>query len=71
MRDFKTSIKASVKPRLTNTVREYYEGNRPTTSIMFDKLTTNTLGKLIALYEHKIFVQGIIWDINSYYQWVD
>jgi glucose-6-phosphate isomerase len=36
---------------------------------LFDKLTPNTLGKLIALYEHKIFVQGIIWDINSYDQW--
>jgi len=46
-----------------------FEGNRPTTSIMFDKLTPHTLGKLIALYEHKIFVQGIIWDINSYDQW--
>ncbi|MDX1914437.1 MAG: glucose-6-phosphate isomerase [Methylophilus sp.] len=46
-----------------------FEGNRPTTSIMFNKLTPHTLGKLIALYEHKIFVQGIIWDINSYDQW--
>ncbi len=46
-----------------------FEGNRPTTSILFDKLTPNTLGKLIALYEHKIFVQGIMWDINSYDQW--
>lgn len=46
-----------------------FEGNRPTTSIMFDQLTPNTLGKLIALYEHKIFVQGMIWDINSYDQW--
>jgi glucose-6-phosphate isomerase len=46
-----------------------FEGNRPTTSIMFDKLTPNTLGKLIALYEHKIFVQGIVWNINSYDQW--
>ena len=46
-----------------------FEGNRPTTSIMFNKLTPNTLGKLIALYEHKIFVQGIMWDINSYDQW--
>ncbi len=46
-----------------------FEGNRPSTSILFDKLTPNTLGKLIALYEHKIFVQGIIWDINSYDQW--
>lgn len=46
-----------------------FMGNRPTTSILFDKLTPYTLGKLIALYEHKIFVQGIIWDINSYDQW--
>lgn len=46
-----------------------FEGNRPSTSILFDKVTPNTLGKLIALYEHKIFVQGIIWDINSYDQW--
>jgi len=46
-----------------------FEGNRPTTSILFEKLTPNTLGKLIALYEHKIFVQGILWDINSFDQW--
>lgn len=46
-----------------------FEGNRPSTSILFDKLTPNTLGKLIALYEHKIFAQGMIWDINSYDQW--
>lgn len=46
-----------------------FDGNRPTTSILFDQLTPRTLGKLIALYEHKIFVQGIIWDINSYDQW--
>ena len=46
-----------------------FEGNRPTTSILFDKLTPNTLGKLIALYEHKIFVQGMMWDINSFDQW--
>ncbi|MBZ4201325.1 MAG: glucose-6-phosphate isomerase [Methylotenera sp.] len=46
-----------------------FEGNRPSSSILFDKLTPHTLGKLIALYEHKIFVQGMIWDINSYDQW--
>ena len=46
-----------------------FEGNRPSTSIMFDKVTPGTLGKLIALYEHKIFVQGMIWDINSFDQW--
>jgi glucose-6-phosphate isomerase len=46
-----------------------FPGNRPTTSILFDKLTPRTLGKLIALYEHKIFVQGIVWEIFSFDQW--
>jgi glucose-6-phosphate isomerase len=46
-----------------------FEGNKPTNSIMFDKLTPKALGSLIALYEHKIFVQGIIWNINSFDQW--
>jgi glucose-6-phosphate isomerase len=46
-----------------------FEGNRPTNSILIDKLTPKTLGSLIALYEHKIFVQGVIWNINSYDQW--
>jgi glucose-6-phosphate isomerase len=46
-----------------------FPGNRPTTSIVFDKLTPRTLGMLIALYEHKIFVQGIVWDIFSFDQW--
>ncbi|CAG0900302.1 unnamed protein product [Darwinula stevensoni] len=44
-------------------------GNRPTNSIMVKKLTPFTLGSLIALYEHKIFTQGVIWDINSFDQW--
>ncbi|CAG8534107.1 7741_t:CDS:2 [Ambispora gerdemannii] len=44
-------------------------GNHPTNSILIQKLTPATLGALIALYEHKIFVQGIIWDINSFDQW--
>jgi glucose-6-phosphate isomerase len=46
-----------------------FEGNRPTTSILFNQLDPATLGKLIALYEHRIFVQGIIWNVNSYDQW--
>lgn len=46
-----------------------FEGNRPTNSILFRKLTPETLGKLIALYEHKIFVQGVIWNIFSFDQW--
>jgi glucose-6-phosphate isomerase len=46
-----------------------FEGNRPTNSILFRKLTPRTLGSLIALYEHKIFVQGVIWNIFSFDQW--
>jgi len=46
-----------------------FKGNRPTTSIMAEKLTPNILGKLIAMYEHKIFVQGVIWNIYSFDQW--
>ena len=46
-----------------------FPGNRPTTSILVDQLTPRTLGALIALYEHKIFVQGILWRINSFDQW--
>ena len=46
-----------------------FPGNRPTTSIVFTKLTPRTLGMLIAMYEHKIFVQGIVWDIFSFDQW--
>jgi glucose-6-phosphate isomerase len=46
-----------------------FEGNRPTNSILIDKLTPRTLGALIALYEHKIFVQGIMWRVNSFDQW--
>jgi len=46
-----------------------FPGNRPTNSILFQKLTPHTLGRLIALYEHKIFTQGVIWNINSFDQW--
>lgn len=46
-----------------------FKGNRPTNSILFQKLTPRTLGSLIAMYEHKIFVQGIIWNIFSFDQW--
>eukprot|EP01123_Difflugia_compressa_P012127 TRINITY_DN5087_c0_g1_i1.p1 TRINITY_DN5087_c0_g1~~TRINITY_DN5087_c0_g1_i1.p1 ORF type:complete len:586 (+),score=107.36 TRINITY_DN5087_c0_g1_i1:91-1758(+) len=46
-----------------------FPGNRPTNSILFKQLTPQTLGRLIAMYEHKIFVMGIIWNINSFDQW--
>ncbi|MBK1692668.1 glucose-6-phosphate isomerase [Ectothiorhodospira mobilis] len=46
-----------------------FEGNRPSNTLLFDRLTPRTLGRLIALYEHRIFVQGVIWNVNSYDQW--
>lgn len=46
-----------------------FEGNKPTNTILIDKLTPSSLGALIAMYEHKIFVQGLIWNIFSYDQW--
>ena len=53
----------------TLTPHKTFEGNRPSTSILFDKLTPKSLGRLIAIYEHKIFTQGVIWNINSFDQW--
>jgi len=46
-----------------------FEGNKPTNTILINKLTPKSLGALIAMYEHKIFVQGVIWNIFSYDQW--
>ena len=46
-----------------------FEGNRPTNTMLADRLTPEMLGKLVALYEHKVFVQGTIWNINSFDQW--
>ncbi len=46
-----------------------FPGNKPTNTLLFDKLDPHSLGMLIALYEHKVFVQGIVWNINSFDQW--
>ena len=46
-----------------------FEGNKPTTAFLINKLTPYTLGSLVAAYEHKIFIQGVIWNIYSYDQW--
>jgi len=46
-----------------------FEGNRPSNTILAERLTPETLGKLIALYEHSVFTQGVIWNINSFDQW--
>jgi glucose-6-phosphate isomerase len=46
-----------------------FPGNRPSNTILMDALTPSTLGALIALYEHKTFVQGVLWGVNSFDQW--
>jgi glucose-6-phosphate isomerase len=46
-----------------------FEGNRPSNTFLIDRLTPAALGKIIALYEHSVFVQGVIWNINSFDQW--
>jgi glucose-6-phosphate isomerase len=46
-----------------------FPGNRPTNTLLCDRLTPSMLGKLVALYEHKVFVQGVIWGVNSFDQW--
>jgi glucose-6-phosphate isomerase len=46
-----------------------FAGNRPSNTLMLPRLTPHTLGQLIALYEHRVFVQGAIWDIDSFDQW--
>jgi glucose-6-phosphate isomerase len=46
-----------------------FEGNRPTNTILLERLTPETLGKLVALYEHSVFTQGAIWGVNSFDQW--
>ena len=50
-------------------VHKIFEGNRPSNTLIYKKLDPKTLGSLLALYEHKVFVQGIIWNINSFDQW--
>jgi glucose-6-phosphate isomerase len=56
----------SIRSLLPNKI---FPGNRPTSTFLFNTLDPKTLGSLIAMYEHKIFVQGIIWNINSFDQW--
>ena len=58
--------KNEIEERLPHVI---FKGNRPSNSILFHKLTPRTLGSLLALYEHKVFVQGVIWDVNSFDQW--
>ena len=71
----KGKTEAEVRKEMGDKVNEalvpfkVFTGNRPTTSILIDKLTPESLGSLIAMYEHKIFVEGVIWNIYSYDQW--
>ena len=46
-----------------------FEGNRPSNMILAERLTPETLGKLVALYEHAVFTQGVIWNLDSFDQW--
>ncbi len=46
-----------------------FPGNRPSSTILADRLTPAALGSLVALYEHAVFTQGVIWDVNSFDQW--
>ena len=52
-----------------NSPYRVFEGNRPTSTLLFDALTPEALGALIALYEHKVFAQGVVWNVFSYDQW--
>jgi glucose-6-phosphate isomerase len=61
-------VKAEGTPRRLVSHR-VFEGNRPSNAILADRLTPETLGKLVALYEHNVFTQGAIWNINSFDQW--
>lgn len=62
---------AGMKPRAIKKLlaHKVFSGNRPSNSILLEKITPRSLGSLIAMYEHKIFVQGVIWNINSFDQW--
>jgi len=60
---------ALAEGRMSEDPHRSYSGNRPSTLILFEHLVPRTLGRLIALYEHKVYVQGLIWDINSFDQW--
>jgi len=80
MANFFAQTEALMKGKTEKTVRnegveeslvpfKVFTGNKPTTTLLIDKLTPSSLGKLVAMYEHKIFVEGILWNIYSYDQW--
>jgi len=66
----KTSEEVKAEARRPRSCRHrVFEGNRPSNVILADRLTPEVLGKLIALYEHSVFTQGVIWNIDSFDQW--
>jgi len=68
--DVNKELKHPIRNEAKRTIPfKIFEGNKPTNTLLIDKLTPESLGGLIALYEHKIFVQGIVWNIFSYDQW--
>ena len=56
-------------PQTSKSSHQEFSGNRPSTTLLYRQLTPHTLGKIIALYEHRVFVEGVIWGINSFDQW--
>jgi glucose-6-phosphate isomerase len=63
-------VSGTAEPRLTELIpHKVQPGNRPNSVLLFQRLDPLTLGKLIALYEHKVFVQSVVWDINAFDQW--
>ena len=69
MSNFFAQTEALMNGSLNENPYRVFEGNRPTNSFLVKEITPFTLGELIALYEHKIFVQGVIWNIYSFDQW--
>lgn len=69
MSNFFAQTEALLVGKSDNIPFKHFEGNKPTNTLLIDKLTPESLGALVALYEHKLFVQGIIWNIYSYDQW--
>jgi glucose-6-phosphate isomerase len=57
------------KPGSARSPHQRYPGSRPSSLLLFERLDAATLGKLVALFEHKVYVQGVIWDVNSFDQW--
>ncbi|MEN9993466.1 MAG: Glucose-6-phosphate isomerase [Bacteroidota bacterium] len=69
MSNFFAQTEALLVGKSDNIPFKHFEGNKPTNTLLIEKLTPESLGALVALYEHKLFVQGIIWNIYSYDQW--